>query len=59
MSKHTIGASATAAWGLRAHRGTAALLSLVATLAVAAAVPAVSFGAGWAPTLHLPWIVHP
>ena len=59
MSRHTIGAAAAAAWGLRAHRGTSALLSLVVTLAVAAAVPAVSFGAGWAPTLHLPWIVEP
>ena len=53
MSDATRAAAATAAWGLRAYRGTAVLLVIGGAVAVAIGLPAIALGGGWAPALHL------
>jgi hypothetical protein len=44
MSDATRAAAATAGWGLRTHRGTAAVLAIGGTVAVAVAFPATALG---------------
>ncbi|MGN6390868.1 MAG: FtsX-like permease family protein [Gemmatimonadales bacterium] len=50
--RRSVASLTTAWWGLRTYRGTAALLVLVAGVAFAAALPAVSFGGWRSSSLH-------